>query len=185
MDGLPLTSRPQNVPDGIDDGSVGSSWSAAPAALSLLFGQALLEFPPQCSRKTEVVHFRRCGSLSHRAQLLSRTVMVAIPFSERCAFVQPSWRSSRIESYSKRVLGWSMANNLRTELVLDAVNMAIYTRRPSPGLIHHSDRGSQYTSVEFGSRLREEGLLPSMGSVADAYDNSLWSRASFPRSSGR
>jgi putative transposase len=62
--------------------------------------------------------------------------------------------------------------------------MAIYTRRPSPGLIHHSDRGSQYTSVEFGSRLREEGLLPSMGSVADAYDNFLWPRASFPRSTG-
>jgi putative transposase len=53
------------------------------------------------------------------------------------------------------------------------VNMAIYTRRPSPGLIHHSDRGSQYTSVEFGSRLKEAGLLPSMGSVADAYDNSM------------
>ena len=66
-----------------------------------------------------------------------------------------------------------MANNLRTGLVLDALNMAIYTRRPRPGLIHHSDRGSQYTSVEFGSRLREEGLLPSMGSVPDAYDNSL------------
>ena len=48
-----------------------------------------------------------------------------------------------------------MANHLRTELVLDALNMAIYTRRPSPGLIHHSDRGSQYTSVEFGSRLKE------------------------------
>src|SRR5215207_910237 len=104
MEGLPLTSRPQNVPDGIDDGSVGSSWSAAPAALCLLFGQALLEFPPQWSRKTEVVHFRRCGSLSHRAQLLSRTVMVAIPFSERCAFVQPSWGSSRIESYSPECL---------------------------------------------------------------------------------
>ena len=78
-----------------------------------------------------------------------------------------------LDTYSRRVVGWSMANNLRTEVVLDAVNMAIYTRRPSPGLIHHSDRGSQYTSVEFGSRLREEGLLPSMGSVADAYDNSM------------
>ena len=78
-----------------------------------------------------------------------------------------------LDTHSRRVVGWSMANNLRTELVLDAVNMAIYTRRPSPGLIHHSDRGSQYTSVEFGSRLREEGLLPSMGSVADAYDNSM------------
>jgi putative transposase len=53
------------------------------------------------------------------------------------------------------------------------VNMAIYNRRPQPGLIHHSDRGSQYTSVEFGSRLKEAGLLPSMGSVADAYDNSM------------
>jgi len=78
-----------------------------------------------------------------------------------------------LDTYSRRVVGWSMANNLKTELVLDALNMAIYTRRPQPGLIHHSDRGSQYTSVEFGSRLREEGLLPSMGSVADAYDNSM------------
>lgn len=66
-----------------------------------------------------------------------------------------------------------MANNLKTELVLDALNMAIYNRRPTPGLIHHSYRGSQYTSVEFGGRLKEAGLLPSMGSVADAYDNSM------------
>ena len=78
-----------------------------------------------------------------------------------------------LDTYSRRVVGWSMANHLKTELVLDAVNMAIYNRRPVPGLIHHSDRGSQYTSVEFGSRLKEAGLLPSMGSVADAYDNSL------------
>jgi putative transposase len=78
-----------------------------------------------------------------------------------------------LDTYSRKIVGWSMANNLRTELVLDAVNMAIYTRRPWPGLIHHSDRGSQYTSVEFSSRLREEGLLPSVGSVADAYDNSM------------
>ena len=87
-----------------------------------------------------------------------------------------------LDTYSRKVVGWSMANNLRTELVLDALNMAIYTRRPQPGLIHHSDRGSQYASVEFGSRLEEEGLLPSMGSVADAYDNSLWPRASSPLS---
>ena len=78
-----------------------------------------------------------------------------------------------LDTYSRRIVGWSMANNLRTELVLDALDMAIYTRRPQPGLIHHSDRGSQYTSVEFGSRLKEAGLLPSMGSVADAYDNSM------------
>jgi putative transposase len=78
-----------------------------------------------------------------------------------------------LDTYSRRIVGWSMANHLRTELVLDALNMALYNRRPEPGLIHHSDRGSQYTSVEFSSRLREAGLLPSMGSVADAYDNSM------------
>jgi putative transposase len=78
-----------------------------------------------------------------------------------------------LDTYSRRIVGWSMANNLKTELVLDALNMAIYNRRPRPGLIHHSDRGSQYTSVEFGNRLKEAGLLPSMGSVADAYDNSM------------
>ncbi len=78
-----------------------------------------------------------------------------------------------LDTYSRRVVGWSMTNHLKTELVVDAVNMAIYNRRPAPGLIHHSDRGSQYTSVEFGSRLKEAGLLPSMGSVADAYDNSM------------
>ncbi len=76
-------------------------------------------------------------------------------------------------AYSRKVLGWSMANNPRTELVLDALNMAIYTRRPQPGLIHHSHRSSQWTSVEFGGRLKEAGLLPSMGSVAEAYDNSM------------
>ena len=78
-----------------------------------------------------------------------------------------------LDTYSRKIVGWSMANNLKTDLVLDALNMAIYTRRPQPGLVHHSDRGSQYTSVEFGSRLKEAGLLPSMGSVADAYDNSM------------
>ena len=78
-----------------------------------------------------------------------------------------------LDAYSRKVVGWSMANHLRTELVLDALNMALHNRRPAPGLVHHSDRGSQYTSVEFGKRLKEAGLLPSMGSVADAYDNAL------------
>ena len=54
-----------------------------------------------------------------------------------------------LDTYSRKIVGWSMANHLRTELVLDALNMAIYNRRPAAGLIHHSDRGSQYTSVEF------------------------------------
>jgi putative transposase len=78
-----------------------------------------------------------------------------------------------LDAFSRKVVGWSMANHLRADLVLDALNMALYNRRPAPGLIHHSDRGSQYTSIEFGGRLKEAGLLPSMGSVADAYDNSM------------
>jgi transposase InsO family protein len=78
-----------------------------------------------------------------------------------------------LDACSRKVVGWSMANHLRTELVLDALNMAIHNRRPAAGLVHHSDRGSQYTSGEFGGRLKEAGLVPSMGPVADAYDNAL------------
>lgn len=78
-----------------------------------------------------------------------------------------------LDTYSRRIVGWSMASSMKTELVLDALNMALYNRRPKPGLIHHSDRGSQYTSLEFSGRLEEAGLLPSMGSVADAYDNAM------------
>lgn len=78
-----------------------------------------------------------------------------------------------LDVFSRRVVGWSMANHPRARLVIDALEMAILRRRPARGLIHHSDRGSQYTSVEFGSRLEEVGLLPSMGSVADPYDNAM------------
>ncbi len=78
-----------------------------------------------------------------------------------------------LDAYSRRVVGWSMAEHLRAELVLDALNMALWRRQPAPGLIHHSDRGSQYTSVRFGERLEEAGLLPSMGSAADCFDNAL------------
>lgn len=65
-----------------------------------------------------------------------------------------------------------MASHLRTELVLDALDMAVRQRHPL-GVVHHSDQGSQYTSLEFGRRCREAGVRPSMGSVGDAYDNAL------------
>jgi putative transposase len=77
-----------------------------------------------------------------------------------------------VDAWSRRVVGWSMANHLRTELVLDALEMAVTQRRPRD-VIHHSDQGSQYTSLAFGSRCREAGVRPSMGSVGDAYDNAL------------
>jgi putative transposase len=65
-----------------------------------------------------------------------------------------------------------MGNNLTTELMLAALNMAITQRRPQ-GVIHHSDRGCQYTSYAFGKRCIEAGIKPSMGSVGDAYDNAM------------
>ena len=77
-----------------------------------------------------------------------------------------------VDAWSRRVVGWSRANHLRTELVLDALEMAVTQRRPRD-VIHHSDQGSQYTSLAFGSRCREAGVRPSMGSVGDAYDNAL------------
>jgi putative transposase len=77
-----------------------------------------------------------------------------------------------MDAWSRRIVGWSMANHLRTGLVLDALGMAIDQRRPD-GVIHHSDQGSQYTSFAFGKRCREVGIRPSMGSTGDCYDNAL------------
>lgn len=77
-----------------------------------------------------------------------------------------------LDVYSRRVVGWAMANHLRTELVLDALNMALYRRNPK-GVIHHSDQGCQYTSIAFGKRCEEAGVRPSMGSVGDCYDNAM------------
>jgi putative transposase len=77
-----------------------------------------------------------------------------------------------VDAFSRRAVGWAMAGHLRTELVLHALEMAIWQRRPR-GVIHHSDHGAQYTSIEFGKRCRESGVRPSMGSVGDCYDNAL------------
>ena len=84
-----------------------------------------------------------------------------------------------VDVWSRRVVGWAMANHLRAELVLDALNMALGQRRPRE-VIHHSTEpapakagGSQYTSLAFGKRCKEAGVRPSMGSVGDAYDNAL------------
>ena len=77
-----------------------------------------------------------------------------------------------LDAWSRRVIGWAMATHLRTELVLDSLNMAVWQRRPER-VIHHSDQGTQYTSIAFGLRCREARVRPSMGSVGDAYDNAL------------
>ena len=77
-----------------------------------------------------------------------------------------------LDAFSRRIVGWAMATTLHTQLVLDALNMALATRRPKD-VVHHSDHGSQYTSIAFGNRCREAGVRPSMGSVGDAYDNAM------------
>jgi putative transposase len=77
-----------------------------------------------------------------------------------------------LDAWSRKIVGWAMATHLRTELVLDALNMALTQRRPRD-VIHHSDQGCQYTSIAFGLRCREAGVRPSMGSVGDAYDNAM------------
>jgi putative transposase len=78
-----------------------------------------------------------------------------------------------LDACSRKIVGWSMATHLRTELVVDALQMAIARRKPAPGLVHHSDRGVQYTSLSFGKKLEDERLVPSMGRVGTAYDNAL------------
>ncbi len=78
-----------------------------------------------------------------------------------------------IDVWSRRIVGWSIADHIRAELVVDALQMAQWQRRPGPGTVVHSDRGAQYTSWVFGHRLREAGLLGSMGRVASSVDNGL------------
>jgi len=78
-----------------------------------------------------------------------------------------------LDAWSRRVVGWSIADHLRAELVVDALQMAIWRRQPPDGAIVHSDHGTQYTSWAFGRRLRAAGLLGSMGTVGDAYDNAV------------
>jgi len=77
-----------------------------------------------------------------------------------------------LDAFSRRIVGYAMSSNMRTQLVLDALNMAIERRRPE-GVIHHSDQGTQYTSIAFGSRCREAGVRPSMGSIGDCCDNAM------------
>ena len=87
-----------------------------------------------------------------------------------------------LDVWSRRVIGWSMATHLRTELVLDALNMATWQRRPEC-VIHHSDQGTQYTSIAFGLRCNDVGVRPSMGSVGATPTTTRCARASSRRSS--
>ena len=77
-----------------------------------------------------------------------------------------------LDAFSRRIVGWTMDRRLHTKLVLSALNMALWQRRPKD-VIHHSDQGSQYTSIAFGLRCKKAGVRPSTGSVGDCFDNAM------------
>jgi len=78
-----------------------------------------------------------------------------------------------LDAHSRRIVGWAMENHLRTEIVVDALQMAVWRRKPAPGLVHHSDQGVQYTALSFSERLEEVGITASMGRTGTALDNAM------------
>jgi putative transposase len=135
----------------------------------------------------EGVHRRRTTRTTIRDRhaapapdLVERAFSAAGPDRLRVADITylPTWQGFLylavvLDVFSRRIVGWSMAGHLRTELIVAALDMALARRRPAAGLVHHSDRGTQYTSLAFGGRCREAGIALSMGSVGDAYDNAM------------
>jgi transposase InsO family protein len=78
-----------------------------------------------------------------------------------------------IDAFARRIVGWRVSRTAHAGFVLDALEQAVHQRRPGAGLVHHSDRGSQYLSIRYTERLAEAGIEPSVGSVGDSYDNAL------------
>jgi putative transposase len=112
--------------------------------------------------------------------LVERNFVAAAPNQLWCADIKyvRTWQGwlylgAVMDLYSRRIVGWSMRPDLEAELVVDALEMAIARRQPKPGLVHHSDQGSQYVSLRFGERCREIGIHRSMGSKGDCFDNAV------------
>ena len=78
-----------------------------------------------------------------------------------------------VDVFARRIIGWRVARSMTAALVLDALEQALWARSGTTGVVHHSDRGSQYLSIRYSERLTEVGVLPSVGSVGDSYDNAL------------
>jgi putative transposase len=78
-----------------------------------------------------------------------------------------------LDVFSHKVVGWALADHLRSELVIAALDLALRRRWPASGVLHHSDHGAQYTSLAFGQRCHQAGIVPSMGAIGDCYDNAL------------
>jgi putative transposase len=133
-----------------------------------------------CHRRRRRGLTRRDPQATPAPDLVQRTFTATAPDRLWTADITyiPTWSgwlylAVVLDVFSRRVVGWAMADHLRTELVIDALDMAIWNRRPQPGLVHHSDQGCQYTSLAFGRRLRESEIVASMGSVGDCFDNAV------------
>jgi putative transposase len=132
------------------------------------------------SRRKSITTTRRAGSARPAPDLVERCFQANAP---NCLWVAdityvPTWAGFLylgvvLDVWSRKIVGWAMRTDLKTELVMAALEMALWQRRPATGVIHHSAQGSQYTSIGFGKRCREAGVRPSMGSVGDCYDNAM------------
>ena len=122
------------------------------------------------------MHNERCMSGSE-GELQKPTAVTPHGADARPLPYVPTWAGFLylavvLDAFSRRVVDWAMETHLRTELVLAALNMALGQRRPAD-VIHHSDQGTQYTSIAFGTRCQQAGVRPSMGSVGDCFDNAM------------
>lgn len=131
------------------------------------------------SRRRFVITTKRSASEGAAPDLVQRDFTATAPNELWVADITyvPTWAGFLflaivLDAFSRRIVGWAMATHLKTELVLDALEMALMQRRPDE-VVHHSDHGCQYTSLAFGKRCGEMGVRPSMGSVGDAYDNAM------------
>jgi len=133
-----------------------------------------------CHRRRSARTTRRDQTAAPAPDLVERTFGADAPDQLWAADITylPTWSGFLylavvLDACSRKVVGWAMADHLRAELVVDALEMALWNRRPRPGVVHHSDRGGQYTSLAFGRRCREAGVVPSMGATGDCFDNAL------------
>ncbi len=131
------------------------------------------------SRRKSTVTTRRNQSARPAPDLVDRQFAAEKPNQLWVADITyvPTWTGFLylavvLDVWSRKIVGWAMASHLRTTLVTAALDMAITQRSPS-NVIHHSDQGCQYTSIEFGKRCRQAGVRSSMGSVGDCYDNAM------------
>lgn len=131
------------------------------------------------SRRSWVCTTRRDRTARPAADLVQREFSAEAPDQLWVADITyvPTWEGFLylavvLDVFSRKVVGWAMRAHLLTELVLSALDMALTARRPDD-VIHHSDQGTQYTSVAFGARCAASGVTPSMGSVGDCYDNAM------------